>query len=318
MEWFYYTINTTTDAEDIVSSVLFDFGITNIEIIDKVMEDDLSQGRVFSELLPDDMPEDDGKAGVRFYIDSETSKSDREKLLSDISDELQSYAIDFNFGENNVEEGVTRDIDWRDKWKEFFHEFHVGSFTVQPAWECEGKPGEKTLLVDPGVAFGTGKHESTMLCIEGLEKYMKAGDRVCDIGFGSGILSVVAKKLGCSYVSGTDIQDEALEAIEANFDLNGIEYPASDFYVGDITTDEELLKKLGKDSYDVICANLLADILEGMIPEMYSLLKKGGYVITSGIIDFRAEGLKSDLEKAGFKVVSEEHLGEWVSIVLTK
>ena len=111
MEWFYYTINTTTDAEDIVSSVLFDFGITNIEIIDKVMEDDLSQGRVFSELLPDDMPEDDGKAGVRFYIDSETSKSDREKLLSDISDELQSYAIDFNFGENNVEEGVTRDID---------------------------------------------------------------------------------------------------------------------------------------------------------------------------------------------------------------
>ena len=119
-------------------------------------------------------------------------------------------------------------------------------------------------------------------------------------------------------MSGTDIQDEALEAIEANFDLNGIEYPASDFYVGDITTDEELLKKLGKDSYDVICANLLADILEGMIPEMYSLLKKGGYVITSGIIDFRAEGLKSDLEKAGFKVVSEEHLGEWVSIVLTK
>jgi ribosomal protein L11 methyltransferase len=318
MEWIYYTINTESDSEDLVSSVLFDFGITNIEIIDKVEVEDLSQGQVFQELLPDNIEEDDGKAKVRFYVDSDMSETERGKLITEIKEELDSYNIAYTIDGDDLGSGVTRDVDWRDKWKEFFHEFTVGSFKVMPAWEKQGKIGDRVLLVDPGVAFGTGKHESTMLCIEGLEKYMKEGDRVCDIGCGSGILSVVAKKLKASFVSGTDIMEEAIESTEANFKLNEVEYPKDEFFVGDIAKDEALLNRLGKESYDVICANLLADIIESMIPEMYSLLKKGGYVITSGIIDFRAEGLKRDLEKAGFSVVSEEHLGEWVSIVLTK
>ena len=321
MQWFYYTIATTTEAEDIVSSVLFDFGITNIEIIDNVIEDDLSQGKVYKELLPDNIKEDDGTAYIRFYVDSDMTETERAELLSNIKEELESYALDFNIGDANIEEGITKDVEWRDKWKEFFHAFDIGSFHIAPAWEKDEKTeesDEKQILIDPGVAFGTGKHESTMLCIEGLEKYLKKNDRVLDIGCGSGILSIVAKKMGASEVLGTDINDDAINSVKMNFDLNGIDFSSDKFFVGDIGSDDSILDRLGRESYDIICANLLADIIETMIPEMYALLKKGGYVITSGIIDFRADELAERLREVGFSVVEKVSQGEWVSLVLSK
>jgi ribosomal protein L11 methyltransferase len=320
MEWFYYTITTTTEAEDLVSSVLYDFGITNIEIIDGVVEDDLTQGRVYEELLPDDIRPDDGSAQVRFYVDSDRTEEERNALLSDIKAELESYALSVDIGPASIESGVTKDVEWRDKWKEFFHEFDIGSFHIAPAWEKSEDVDvqKKQILIDPGVAFGTGKHESTMLCIRGLEKYMKEGDRVLDIGCGSGILSIVASKMGASEVLGTDINDEAIESCQANFELNGIEFDEKRFFVGDLGSDESVLDRLGRESYDVICANLLADIIETMIDEMYALLKVGGYVITSGIIDFRADELAKKLGECGFTVLEKVNQGEWVSLVLTK
>jgi len=320
MEWFYYTIATTTEAEDLVSSVLYDFGITNIEIIDGVMEDDLTQGKVYEELLPDDMMPDDGRALVRFYVDADQTEAEREKLIADIKAELESYAVTVDIGDATIESGVTKDVEWRDKWKEFFHEFDIGSFHIAPAWEKSEDVDvqKKQILIDPGVAFGTGKHESTMLCIRGLEKYMKEGDKVLDIGCGSGILSIVASKMGASEVLGTDINDEAIESCQANFELNDIGFDAERFFVGDLGSDESVLDRLGRESYDVICANLLADIIETMIDEMYALLKKGGYVITSGIIDFRADELAKKLGDGGFTVIEKVNQGEWVSLVLTK
>jgi ribosomal protein L11 methyltransferase len=147
---------------------------------------------------------------------------------------------------------------------------------------------------------------------------MKEGDRVLDIGCGSGILSIVASKMGASEVLGTDINDEAIESCQANFELNCIEFDEKRFFVGDLGSDESVLDRLGRESYDVICANLLADIIETMIDEMYAHLKVGGYVSTSGIIDFRADELAKKLEDSGFTVLEKVNQGEWVSLVLTK
>lgn len=339
MKWFEYTIDTTTEGEEIVAFELSELGITNVQLMDNIHEEDLTQGREYKELLPEGIKSDDGTAKVRFYLDSDMSEDNRSGVISQIHDALLVYTDIMDMGSCNITETVTDESEWRDKWKEFFHEFKVGSFDIRPAWEAgDVTDHDNTILIDPGTAFGTGKHESTMLCIEGLEKYINPGDKVFDVGFGSGILSVAAYKRKASIVCGTDIADDALESAESNFSINGLKLDTDKFKIGDITYDIELFKYMmsltdteqksldkqgshndllnpGETGYDVVLANLLADIILGMTDRLFSLVRPGGILITSGIIDFRSSDIEDSLRNAGFSIMEVRKMGEWRSVV---
>ncbi len=331
MKWYEYTIETTTEGEEIVAYELSELGITNVQLMDNIHEEDLTQGREYKELLPEGMKADDGTARVRFYLDSDIAESDRDEIITDIQNALSLYIDIMNIGSCDILKTVTDESEWRDKWKEFFHEFKVGNFDIRPAWEAgDVTDHDNTILIDPGTAFGTGKHESTMLCIEGLEKYISPGDKVFDVGFGSGILSVAAFKRGASLVCGTDIADDALESAESNFSINGLGLDTDKFKIGDITDDIELFKYMMSHTiydhqpmsqtdieggYDLVLANLLADIILGMTDRLFSLVRPGGILITSGIIDFRASDIEDALENVGLSIVEVREMGEWRSVV---
>lgn len=325
MKWYEYKIKTTVEAEDIMSFVLSNNEIFNIEIEDNVPEDDLSQGKVYKELLPDNPLKDDGKSTIKFYLPSDMKKEERDKIVKDVYDEAMSYD-EVKSGDFKIEETSTDEEDWINKWKEFFHKFTIGSFLIKPSWEKDEhiyddksiEPKEKILYIDPGTAFGTGKHESTALSILLLEKYLKKEDNVFDMGFGSGILSMVSYKLGAKKVCGTDIAKDALLSLRHNFKDNGIEFIEDDFKIGNIIADQDLFLWFKYKKSDIICANLLADIIEPMRDFLYEGLKEGGVLIVSGIINFRADGLLKSMERTGFTMLERKDMGEWVSFAFKK
>ncbi len=325
MKWYEYKIKTTVEAEDIMSFVLSNNEIFNIEIEDNVPEDDLSQGKVYKELLPDNPLKDDGKSTIKFYLPSDMKKEERDKIVKDVYNEAMSYD-EVKSGDFKIEETSTDEEDWINKWKEFFHKFTIGSFLIKPSWEKDEplyndksiEPKEKILYIDPGTAFGTGKHESTALSILLLEKYLKKEDNVFDMGFGSGILSMVSYKLGAKKVCGTDIAKDALLSLKHNFKDNGIEFIEDDFKIGNIIADQDLFLWFKYKKSDIICANLLADIIEPMRDFLYEGLKEGGVLIVSGIINFRADGLLKSMKRTGFTMLERKEMGEWVSFAFKK
>jgi ribosomal protein L11 methyltransferase len=190
---------------------------------------------------------------------------------------------------------------------------------IKPTWEAvETREDQIVVEIDPGVAFGTGKHETTQLCIRQMQKYLKDGDEVFDVGCGSGILSIIALKMGAAHTVGTDIDDDCIASTAANFEVNHLDQSLGDFYVGNLTDDKALQDQVGYDKYDVIVSNILADIIIGMAEQLKNALKPGGYLITSGIINFKEEEVKAALEAAGLRVVEINVQGEWVNITATK
>lgn len=172
--------------------------------------------------------------------------------------------------------------------------------------------------IDPGVSFGTGKHETTQLCIRQLRKYMKSGDEVLDLGCGSGILSIVALKLGAGHVVGTDIDDVCLTSTYENFDVNHLDRSLGKFYCGNLIDDTDLQKQVGEECYDIVVANILADVIIPMAKVVPARMKPGAMFITSGIIDFKEEQVKEAILAAGLEIVEINHQGEWVNITARK
>lgn len=314
MRYIKYTINTTTTACEDICFELTNLGITAVEIEDNIPVDDEIQGKNYAELLPD-IPEDDGKCNIIFYLEE-----DDERLLSQVRnvlDEIGSYS---DIGKGTIEKTVLEDEDYLNKWKEYFHAFQVGDLYITPTWEQIDTPEgvDKCISIDPGITFGTGAHETTKLCIEGLQKNLHNNDNVLDLGFGSGILSMVALIYGAKHVTGTDIDPLCTDAAYENFAFNSIDKDKATFYIGDITEDNKLQEKVGYECYDIVVANILADIIIGMAPVIAGAIKKGGLLISSGIIDFKEEEVAMALEDVGFKVLEINHLGEWVNITAMK
>ena len=192
--------------------------------------------------------------------------------------------------------------------------------TVSPkrgAWGhgLSHRPPLREIIIDPGISFGTGQHETTRMCIEALAENVTEDSSVLDIGCGSGILSVAALKLGAKSVAGTDIDEACMESVRRNFEMNGLDTGELDFYVGDLTKDAALQDKVGEGRYEVVVANILADIIIGMLPQMKRAMKKDGVLILSGIIDFKEEAVLAALTAEGFSGTDIRHNGEWVCIV---
>ena len=318
MKWKKYTIETTTVAEDFMSSMLMDLGIEGIEIEDNIPLTKEDQADMFIDFLPE-LPPDEGKSHVSFYI--EDDGTDQSEILKKVKIGLEELRDTVDVGSGMILSSETEDLDWINNWKKFFSSFTIENILIKPTWE-DVKPEDKDkfmIEIDPGISFGTGKHETTQLCIRQLIKYIKDGHpKVLDVGCGSGILSIVALKLGASEVVGTDLDADCMISTHENMKVNHLDEKLGTFYVGNLIDDVDLQKQVGTEEYDIVVANILADVIIPMAPVIPDRLRKGGYFITSGIIDFKEDEVRDAIEKTGLKVIEINHQGEWVNITAQK
>ena len=316
MKWNKFRLKTTTEAEDIVSSMLMDLGIQGVEIEDKVPLTQSDKEQMFVDILPE-IEEDDGVAYLSFYLEPE---EDKEKILSQIRQELEAMSSYVNVGECRIEESETEDVDWVNNWKQYFHQFYVDDILIIPSWE-QIKPEDTDKMVihiDPGTAFGTGMHETTQLCIRQIRKYVTEKTRILDVGCGSGILGMLALKFGAAYSVGTDLDPCAIEATHENMEVNGIAKDQYEVMIGNIIDDKAVQDKVGYGCYDIVVANILADVLVQLTPVVVNQMKSGGIYITSGIIDDKEQTVTDAVKAAGLEVLDVTYQGEWVCVTARK
>ncbi|MGI6057719.1 MAG: 50S ribosomal protein L11 methyltransferase [Bilifractor sp.] len=317
MKWKKYRLKTIEDAEDIVIATLYDCGIEGAEIEDKKPLTREEKEQMFVDILPD-LPDDDGVAYLNFYLDPE--ETDTEAVLQKAKaalEELRSYT---DIGAGTIEESETEDKDWINNWKQYFKQFYVDDILIIPSWEqVKEEDRDKMILhIDPGTAFGTGMHETTQLCIRQLRKYVRPGMEILDVGTGSGILGIVAVKFGAGHVLGTDLDPCAVPAVEDNRKANDIPDGAFDMIIGNMIDDSGTRDRAGYEKYDIVTANILADILVPMTPAVVPAMKKGGLYITSGILEDQAWKVLNACRAADLEIVEQTQQGEWVSITARK
>lgn len=325
MKWNRYTIKTTTAAEDFISAMLDELGIQGVEIEDNIPLSKEDQADMFIDFLPE-LPPDDGVSYVSFYLED---GEDHTEILHQVENGIEEQRQFVDVGEGCIAVSDTEDIDWMNNWKEYFHSFYIEDILIKPTWEeLKDEDKDKFLIeIDPGISFGTGKHETTQLCIRQLLKYIR-GDKdytpaekhpkVLDVGCGSGILSIAALKLGASEVVGTDLDENCMTSTWENMEVNHLPKELGKFYVGNLIDDERLQETVGTGCFDIVVANILADVIIPMAPVIPARLKEGGIFITSGIIDFKENEVKEAIEAAGMRVLEINHQGEWVNITAIK
>lgn len=316
MKWNKFRLQTTTRAEDVVSSILTDLGIEGVEIEDKVPLTQKEKEQMFVDILPESTP-DDGVAYLSFYLEE---SEDKEAVLEKVRNELDEMREFMDLGPCTIEESQTEDVDWVNNWKQYFHQFYVDDILIIPSWE-DVKPedeGKMIIHIDPGTAFGTGMHETTQLCIRQIKKYVTDTTRILDVGCGSGILGMLALKFGADYSVGTDLDPCAIDATHENMKENGVSKDRYEVMIGNIIDDKEIQDRVGYEKYDIVAANILADVLVALTPVIVNQLKPGGIYITSGIIDDKEEVVKQAVSDAGLELLDVTCQGEWVCVTARK
>ena len=327
MKWVKFRIKTVTEAEDIIISTLYDIGLEGAQIEDKIPLTPLEKEQMFVDILPEG-PADDGIAYLNFFVEKKEDGSlevqgqptDVETILGDVERELEDLRMFCEIGEGSVEVDETEDIDWINNWKQYFHQFYIDDILVIPSWE-DIKPEDNdrmVLHIDPGTAFGTGMHETTQLCIRQLRKYITPETKLLDVGTGSGILAILSLMFGAKHAVGTDLDICAIEAVAQNCQVNGIAPEQFEMMIGNIITDKEVQDRVGYECYDIVVANILADVLVPLTPVIVNQLKKGGIYITSGIIDDKEQTVVEAVKAAGLEVLEVTCQGEWVSVTARK
>lgn len=330
MVWTKMTIDTTTEAVDLLSAFLDEMGVEGIMIEDNVPLTEEEKEAMFVD-IPLVAGEDDGTARVSCFIDD---SFDIDTLRADIAAELTRLKEFIPVGSMNITLSNTEDKDWINNWKQFFKPFRLyDNIVIKPTWETleDVKEGDMVVEIDPGIAFGTGSHETTRLCIGQLKKYLKPGDTVFDVGSGSGILSIISSMLDAGFVHGMDIDEVAVRASIENARINNIPEDKLKFSCGNLLSDNyigrgttfELDKSQIKESvhieadrqYDIVVANILADVIIPLSGVIKPFLKKDGYFITSGIIEDKEEAVKEAMTANGFTIIDVVHMNEWVSII---
>lgn len=327
MKWMKFRIKTITDAEDVIISTLYDIGLEGAQIEDKIPLTAAEKEQMFVDILPEG-PEDDGVAYLSFFVEEQENgsllvngaASTREEILTMVKQELEGLKSFMEIGEGSIEVDETEDIDWINNWKQYFHQFCIDDLLVIPSWEevREEDRDKKILHIDPGTAFGTGMHETTQLCIRQLKKHITPETQLLDVGTGSGILAITALMYGIRHAVGTDLDPCALEAVRENREANGIVPENFDMMIGNLITEQEVRDKIGYNRYDIVVANILADVLVALTPIVREHLKEGGIYITSGIIDDKEQTVAEAVKAAGMEILEITRQGEWVSVTARK
>ena len=329
MKWTKFRLSTTEAAEDIVSATLAECGIEGVEIVDKAPLTEEEKKQMFVDIAPE--PEaDDGSAFLYFYLDP---AEDTAEVLNRVTEALEELRAWTDIGSGAIDISETEDIDWINNWKTYFHQFAVDDLLIVPSWEeVKEEDKDKTILhIDPGTAFGTGMHETTQLCIRQVRKYLQPQAEVLDIGTGSGILSIVALQYGAGHALGTDLDPCTVSAVEENCAANGVTFrylsgeeteedtaAQMELLLGNLIDDTAVQERAGRETYDLVTANILAEILVPLMPAAAAALKPGGICITSGILEEKEPLVREAAEKAGLLYVETTQQGEWVSVTLKK
>ncbi len=327
MKWKKYTITTTTEAEDLVSYMLSELGMDGVQIEDNIQLSEEDTKAMFVDILPD-MPPDEGIGKVSFFLESDAAGvhfpegiSDEDDMYAKIRDGLSELKDYVDVGAGTIESDETEDKDWINNWKQYFKPFMVNDIVIKPTWEeiPSDMNGRMVVDIDPGTAFGTGSHETTQLVIKQMEKHIKPGDLLLDVGTGSGILSVIGLKLGAAFALGTDLDPNAIIATKENMEANGISDNLYEVIEGNIIDNVSIKDYAGYEKYDVVTANILADIIIPLIPAIAAHMKHGAVIITSGIIDMKEEAVKKAFEASDdFDIIETTYQGEWVSVTAVR
>lgn len=346
MKWTKLTIKTLAEAEDIIISTMYDLGLEGAQIEDKVPLTAWEKEQMFVDILPDS-PEDDGVAYISFFVEipeedaaeapgvgaglsdgvdnsyfavSTGQHVDIGALVEDMKRELEDLRMFMDIGEGTVTVSETEDIDWMNNWKQFFHQFYIDDLLVTPSWEevKEEDKDKKVLHIDPGTAFGTGMHETTQLCIRQLKKFITPETVLLDVGTGSGILAIVSLMYGIKSAVGTDLDPCAEPAVAENMEMNGIAPDKFEMMIGNIISDKEIRDRVGYEKYDIVVANILAEVLVPLTPVIVNQLRPGGIYITSGIINGKEGLVQKAATDAGLEIVEVTQQGEWMSVTARK
>lgn len=317
MKWIKIGIKTTTEAVDFISNLFDEIGLEGIQIEDNIPISEEDKEAMFIDILPEIGP-DDGTAFVSSYVEADR---DIKPLVKEIEEGLEELKLFVNLGEANILVEETDDEDWLHNWKAFFKPFRVAEdIVIKPTWEEleERKEGDFIIEIDPGTAFGTGAHETTKLCILGLRKYITKETKLLDIGCGSGILSIIGLKLGAKSAVLTDIDPAALIATNENLKVNQLSEQTYCVLQGNIIEDSILQNKVGIGVYDIVVANILADVIIPLSREVGQHLKEDGVFISSGIIYTKKQEVQEALIENNFHIIETNEMGDWVSFVAKK
>ena len=325
MKWSRLRIKTTVEAEDVIIAALYDIGLEGAQIEDHVPLTAREKEQMFVDIMPD-APEDDGIAYLSFFLEQEEGESGEEhelrlrNLVEQVKQELEDIRTYMDIGDGTIALSETEDKDWINNWKEFFHQFYIDDILVIPSWEKMDEADKERLAlhIDPGTAFGTGMHETTQLCIRQLRRFVTPQTRILDVGTGSGILSILSLMFGAKEAVGTDLDPCAVNAVEDNKKNNGIKEGQFRLLIGNIITDPKIQDAVGIDSYDIVVANILADVLVPLTPVAARHLKSGGVYITSGIIDDKENVVREAVVDAGLDILDVTYQGEWVCVTARK
>lgn len=339
MKWLKYELQTTTEATDLVIDMLMGLGVQGVEVRDKLALTEEEKKQMYVDILPETV-QDDGKATLVFYIETEDEEDenraalynsgmeileesflDLDALNQGIKEGLEDLALFVDIGEGSFAFEETSDMEWADKWKDFFKSFRIGeNILIAPTWEegIEKKEDDILIKIDPGIAFGTGSHETTRLCVKELTKYVKKGDNLLDVGCGSAILTIAGMKLGAKSAYAIDIDEVAVRVAKENLETNEIPKESVRLEAGNILEDEVLRNRVYETEYDIIVANILAPVLVPLTPIISPVLKKDGIYICSGIAKDLSEMVETAIKEAGLELVSKNEDGDWVSLTARK
>lgn len=314
MGWNRITISTVTGAEDMLSYELTELGACGVEVEDRVPLTQEEIDEMFIEVLPDHQEPDDGKALLHCYFDESENLEDVTIRIEEMLHRVKGF---MDIGDGSIEYGFTKEEDWINNWKQFFKPLRLDdTIVIKPTWEelTDQREGDVVIEIDPGTAFGTGSHETTRLCIEGLKEEIRPDTVMLDVGCGSGILSIIALKLGAKKTVMTDIDPRAVKAAGENMEVNHLSREQYETHFGNVLEDMEFVRSLGEKKYDIVAANILADVILPLTSIVDLFLKKDGAFVISGIIETKEQEVLAQLKKYGFCAEKTRRMKEWLSI----
>ncbi len=315
MDWIQITIYTTTEGIEAVSGRLLQLGIYGIEIVDeKDFKDFLEENKSIWDYVDDDLiREKEGETCIKTYISA--TDPDTLSAIKTSMAELKEYDKDGVFGRLEISLDNIKEEDWSNNWKKYFHTMEIGeTLIVKPFWEETPVTDKKVFEINPGLSFGTGSHHTTRLCLEDIQDTVKGGEKVLDLGCGSGILSIVSLMYGAENAIAIDIDPNSMDTAYDNLRRNNLPKEKYSVIIGNILSDEELQEKILEEKYDLILANIVADVIIAALPLVRKAIKTDGTFITSGIISDRADEVIAAIAENGFEIVSEKRSADWVEL----
>lgn len=319
MDWIRVTIYTSPEGIEAVTGSLYCLGITGLEIEDeKDFKDFLENNKQYWDYVDDELLKEKHKETcVKTYVSDDVNGRELLTAVKSSMAELKSADTLGEYGALRVEADGINTEDWANNWKQYYHTMEIGEkLIIKPMWEEYNEPTDRIVFnINPGMSFGTGSHYTTQLCLEELEKYIKPGDRMLDLGCGSGILSIISLMLGAEKAVAVDIDPNAVDTAYENAAMNNIGKDNYTVLSGNVVTDEDIQAEISKNKYEVVAANIVADVIIGLAPKAREYMKEGGVFITSGIISDREADVAEALTENGFEIVSVNRRKDWVSIV---